>query len=295
MEDNEIFNILKNGSKFRLIPQLNKDIVRKEIIKSVEEYIYKVSFRLNIHLGYFSEWKAKLLNSIFNRITNIQNNYPYTINYRKFSNKIKSLQDKYVIMPVDKASNNFGFVCKRFYATVLISEINSNNVFEQYSGNINDIKNVYEKILKEYKIVPAMYNIPYVYGLPKFHKNPISFRFITSSYNCISKNVSIFLNLALDKVMEAVSLESEYNWIIKNNNSVLEKLNIINIDQENLNDFKIATFDFSTLFTTLPHDDLIRNIVALLNKYFSSDIIIYFRNKKVILTKSKFVEILKFV
>ena len=60
------------------------------------------------------------------------------------------------------------------------------------------------------------------------------------------------------------------------------------------NNLKVATFDFSTLFTTIPHDDLIRCIVALLNKYFSSDIVIHFENKKIILTKSKFVEILKF-
>ena len=105
-------------------------------------------------------------------------------------------------------------------------------------------------------------------AIPKFHKNPVKFRFITSSVNCISKTASIFLNLALDKLIEAVSLESEYNWIIKNNNKVLEMLNEKSDNQENFDNFKVATFDFSTLFTTLPHNDLIRCIVALLNRYF---------------------------
>ena len=56
----------------------------------------------------------------------------------------------------------------------------------------------------------------------------------------------------------------------------------------------VTTFDFSTLYTTLPHDDLIRCLVALYNKYFTGDIGILFRSKKIIISKEDFVQILKF-
>ena len=56
----------------------------------------------------------------------------------------------------------------------------------------------------------------------------------------------------------------------------------------------IATFDFSTLYTTLPHDDLIRCIVALYNRYINSDIEILYKNRKLIISKMLFVDILKF-
>ena len=288
-------NIFRFGSKFRLIPELNKDKIKEEIRNDVGEFIYKISFKLNIYLGYFSEWKSKLLKMIFDRIASVENIFPSTTNFRQFSNKIKMLQDKYVIMPVDKASNNFGFICKRFYARVLFSEIDSENVYTHYDNNFTSVRDAYDRILKEYKISPSAYNIPFMYAIPKFHKNPVKFRFITSSVDCISKTVSIFLNLVLDKLVFIISMESEFNWIIKNNSKVLDMLNRQGDNHEiPVNDLMVTTFDFSTLYTTLPHGDLIRCIVALFNKYFTADIVITFENKKIVVTKSKFVEILKF-
>ena len=58
--------------------------------------------------------------------------------------------------------------------------------------------------------------------------------------------------------------------------------------------YMISTFDFSTLYTALPHNDLIRCIVALYNKYIQSDIEVVYRNRKLIISKVLFVEILKF-
>ena len=74
----------------------------------------------------------------------------------------------------------------------------------------------------------------------------------------------------------------------------MKVLSELNNENEFHEDLMVATFDFSTLYTTLPHSDLIRCIVALFNKYFSTDIVINYENKKIVLTRSKFVEILKF-
>ena len=49
-----------------------------------------------------------------------------------------------------------------------------------------------------------MYNIPFMYAIPKFHKNPTKFRFITSSVNCITKEISVFLNILLDKLADKI-------------------------------------------------------------------------------------------
>jgi hypothetical protein len=43
-----------------------------------------------------------------------------------------TLHDKYVTVPVDKASNNIVFVCKSYYYECLIKEIDINN---NTSGN----------------------------------------------------------------------------------------------------------------------------------------------------------------
>ena len=102
LDDNELIEIFKYGSKFRLIPRLNKAKIKQDIRNDVEDYIYKLSFKLNIHLGNFSEWKAKLLKAILDRIDTTNNTFPCTTNLNIFSDKIKNLQNKYVIMPVDK-------------------------------------------------------------------------------------------------------------------------------------------------------------------------------------------------
>ena len=130
--------------------------------------------------------------------------------------------------------------------------------------------------------------------MPKFHKNPTKFRFITSSFDCINKDISIILNLALDALYDRVDSDSDNSWIIKNNCKVLETLTHCNENPGLPGNHMIATFDFSTLYTALPHDDLIRCIVALYNKYFHSDIEVFYKNRKLIISKILFVEVLKF-
>lgn len=294
LEDNATKAIFKYGSKFRMVPRFNVDIIKKEIKASIYDYIHKLSYKLNLPLGYFSEWKALLLDLIFNKISSTNNVFPTTVNINQFKNKLKILQDKFIIMPVDKAGNNFGFMWKRYYAQVLFSEIETSNTFELSSANLTTIRDTFCNTLKQYKIFPTTYNIPFMYVIPKFHKNPTKFRYITSSVNCITKESAILLNSILDKLVNKIDKESEFNWIIKNNYKVLESLKQCNDNPGFPGNFMVATFDFSTLYTTLPHDDLIRCIVSLYNKYYNNDIEIKFNNKKIIISKISFVNILKF-
>ncbi|MEL7079427.1 MAG: reverse transcriptase domain-containing protein [Cyanobacteria bacterium J06582_2] len=133
-----------------------------------------------------------------------------------------------------------------------------------------------------------------MYAIPKFHKNPTKFRFITSSVNCINKDISVLLNLILNELSDRIELESEFSWIIKNNKKVLESLENCNANPGFPGNHMITTFDFSTLYTALPHDDLIRCLVALYNKYFTGDIRLTFKYKKITISKDDFVNILKF-
>ena len=103
-----------------------------------------------------------------------------------------------------------------------------------------------------------------MYAIPKFHKIPTKFRFITSSVNCITKDISVLLNLILNELSNKVELESEFSWIIKNNRKVLKSLEECNANPGVPGNHMLTTFDFSTLYTALPHDDLIRCLVALL-------------------------------
>ena len=293
LEDNELIDIFKYGSKFRIIPNLNTNDMMTSINESVNEYIHKLSFRHNVNVGHFVEWKAKFLLLIRNKINNTPNIFPNTINIRRLRNRINVIQSKFVITPVDKAGSNFAFICKKYYAQVLLSEINSNNTFEISNTTSNNLKNVFIDFLKRFSLIPS-FKIPFMYCMPKFHKNPIKFRFITSSFDCINKDISIILNLTLDVLYDKVESESGNSWIIRNNSKILDTLSHCNENPGLPGNHMVATFDFSTLYTALPHNDLIRCIVALYNKYIQSDIEVLYRNRKLIISKVLFVEILKF-
>ena len=69
LDDDELKAIFKFGSKFRFIPKFDIVNIKKEIKTSVYNYVHKISFKLNMHIGYFSEWKALLLDLIYNKIS----------------------------------------------------------------------------------------------------------------------------------------------------------------------------------------------------------------------------------
>ena len=158
----------------------------------------KWSFKLNVVIGHFAEWKTKFMKSIRDKIDSTPNTFPSTINLHSLKNKIKDIQDRFIIMPVDKANSNFGFICKKFYAQILTNEINSNETFEVSNINVNNVNKLFSDFLKRLNLSPCSYKIPFIYCIPKFHKNPVKFRFITSSFCCINKDISVILNLALD-------------------------------------------------------------------------------------------------
>ena len=200
--DNDLINIFKFGSKFRLIPRLNIRNILININNRIDTYIHRMSFKFNINIGHFNEWKIKLLNIIRNKIINTPNTFPCTTNIQIFKNKIKEIQNKFVIVPVDKANSNFGFICKKYYAQILIDEISSSNTFEVSHRDLKSISELFINFLKPYNLMPSSFKIPFVYNIPKFHKNPTKFRFITSSFNCINKDCSVILNSALNILNE---------------------------------------------------------------------------------------------
>ena len=150
-------------------------------------------------------------------------------------------------MPVDKANNNFGLICKR-YAQILIDEINSSNTFEVNHTDLKSISELFISFLKPYNLIPSSFKIPFVYNIPKFHKNPTKFRFITSSFNCINKDCSVILNLALDILNEKVKEDCDNSWIIINNKRVLDAISDCNSNPGMPGNYMLTTFDFSTIY-----------------------------------------------
>ena len=114
--------------------------------------------------------------------------------------------------------------------------------------------------------------LPTLYWLPKLHKRPYKALFIANSSSCTTTVLSKLLTSCLtavkkhwiryyDTVYERDGIN--YFWSIKNSNHVLNKFK-----SKNFQASKLSTYDFSTLYTTLPHHLIKDKLIDLINRMF---------------------------
>ena len=113
-------------------------------------------------------------------------------------------------------------------------------------------------------------NIPFLYWIPKLHKNPYKQRFIAGSSSCSTKPLSKLLTTILTAIKDGLQRYSDVvyfrngvnsMWILKNSKDLVEQLGYQYISGVS----SIRTYDFSTLYTTIPHS-LLKSRLAILIK-----------------------------
>ena len=281
--------VISHGPKFREPQHINWKHNFKIIMDAVEDYArrwIKREVDQDPELESLSDWVRTIRSLVQGRIHKLKN----CVNSRpKFVFKdqeavkcLSSLHDKYVIVPVDKASNNIVFVCKSYYFECLIKELGINN---NTSSNTTYKPTSFDKdeILANHRSFMTSLNIPsgkesedlpYLYWIPKLHKTPYKERYIAGSSTCSTKELSIHLTKILSAVKEGQQkyCETVYSrsginhmWILKNSKDLLDNLKSRSFSQVS----SIKTFDFSTLYTTLPHDKLKTRLKETIHKAFS--------------------------
>ena len=114
--------------------------------------------------------------------------------------------------------------------------------------------------------------LPTLYSLPKLHKRPYKARCIANSSSCTTTYLSKLLTSCLtaikkhwiryyDTVYERDGIN--YVWSIKNSNDVLSKFK-----SKKFQASKLSTYDFSTLYATLPHHLIKDKLIDLNNRTF---------------------------
>ena len=102
-------------------------------------------------------------------------------------------------------------------------------------------------------------NLPYLYWTLKLHKSLYKHRFITGSSKCTTKDLSCLLTKVLstmkDGLVRYCNTKTSCNgvnnmWILKNSTSLLSSLDLDDVRTAT----SVQTFDFSTLYTSIPHD-----------------------------------------
>ena len=186
-----------------------------------------------------------------------------------------------VLVPADKAANNVIIVCKKYYIDTLVKELGINNV------NISNPKYIptddsFETIMKSHnqfitsvglEMSEEDQNLPYLYWTPKLHKSPYKHRFIAGSSKCMTKDLSCLLTKVLSTIKDGLvrycNTKTSRNgvnnmWIPKNSTSLLSSLHQLDVHTAT----SVQTFDFSTLYTSIPNDLLKSRISNLVHNAF---------------------------
>ena len=116
-------------------------------------------------------------------------------------------------------------------------------------------------------------DLPYIYWIPKMHKNPYKHRFIAGSSKCSTKPLSILLTKLLTHIKQGLQkfCETAYSrsginqiWILENSKELIDHLKSPNFNLIT----NIKFFDFSTLNTTIPHQKLKSRLATIIRNSF---------------------------
>ena len=113
-------------------------------------------------------------------------------------------------------------------------------------------------------------DLPYMYWIQKMHKNPYQH---ARSSRCSTKPLSILLTKLLTRIKQGLQkyCETAYSrsginqmWILKNSKELLDHLKSQNFNLIT----NIKSFDFSTLYTTIPHQKLKSRLASIIRNSF---------------------------
>ena len=114
-----------------------------------------------------------------------------------------------------------------------------------------------------------------MYWIPILHKDPYKHRFIAGSAKCSTKPLSKLLTTILTTVKDGLKKccgviysHSGINqmWILKNSKELLDNFNLDSLASV----YSIKTYDFSTLYTNIPHTKLKSRLAKLVRNAFRS-------------------------
>ena len=278
--------LLSKGPNYREARSINFNKCKRSIIEGLDSYIQQVAAKVSrVEEEDMTTWKDAVMSKVNENISAIRQNVtPQASNpVLRQTDVIEYLQNfhhKFVLVPIDKASNNIAVICKKYYVEVILKEIGvlgQNNETYLLSNKTKDeiIRDNHEYAKRlGLSVSDHDMDLPVMYWTPKMHKTPTSHRFIIASNHCvtkpISKAVSSVFRLIQNQVENyhaASKFDKHYNkfWVIKNCNPVMEVLD--GISKKNRAK-SICTYDFSTLYTKLPQDKLITQLNKVIDMVF---------------------------
>ncbi|KAJ9460678.1 hypothetical protein DIPPA_26482 [Diplonema papillatum] len=213
--------------------------------------------------------------------------------------KLLELQEHLVILPVDKSSHDFGFVCKRFYNQDLHAKVN-------HSTNYSPSEETPQQVIARHKAylgregLHSSNVLPYLYGTLKLHKEVTSMRYIAgvSRKNCVDSDseaadagrdarpkttfssttdAQLDLTGLLKAIMSILRREDDirfnatgyrYFWITESSDDTAF---FLKTHADELAQLDAGTFDFTTMYDQLELEELLNAVADTINEAFAAE------------------------
>ena len=128
VNNSKLRNLFKKGPNYREPKFINWSKTEKSLKEDLDSFITKWSTRNGISEACYQEWKNEVIQQIEQKVTRLKKCTKYVPRksvLEECSTELEELKRRYVLVPVDKAANNIGFVCKKFYLEILKQELSS--------------------------------------------------------------------------------------------------------------------------------------------------------------------------
>ena len=276
--DTHLQNLLKLGASFRPTPlNPNKAAWYAEVRTEFDKIIDVWCKAYTIHTSSLMEWKLSCLEDVKRNIDELNCQVDTKLTWLpKDTESLRSLHNNFIIMYVDKAANNFTFVCKRHYIQQLIKEY-SLPTYQVTTLSENEIIEHHLKQTKAFGIrfkVDEYKKVAYAYMSHKATKLIADVRFIAGSYMCslqpLSLQINKLLNALKPKLYQLWNTRLKNSniqiWMMKNSLEIPERIKRFNRSQHEIKLGKVIileTYDVKTLYTNIPHADLLRTLGSL--------------------------------
>ena len=167
-------------------------------------------------------------------------------------------------------------VCKKYYLEIVLIELETTSTYEKVNVCCEEViqKHLEYMMSSDIKVEKQMEDLPAFYWLPKLHKKPYGTRFIAASNKCTTKELSTLLTYCFTTITnhfkqycEGIFRNTGVNcfWIINNSQQVLTTIQNLNATTKPK---CFNSFDFSTLYTNIPHGSLKSNLCELIREAF---------------------------
>lgn len=290
IENRQLRKLMSYGPGYREAQNIRWSEFLSNVKSALEDCVGKWAQRENVDHQLLAEWYNKVMDDVHTAVTNLSKRRKKTkkmiLKSPSLLKHLENLHKDFVFTPTDKASNNIAIICKKFYVEQSMKELDiflnvsnkkaADKTYVPIKENKEKLLNRHRRYMKANSIGTSE-NLPFLYWIPKMHKKPYSKqRYIAASARCSTKPLSAMLTKCLNLVEKQHRIignryftnhGTNPMWIVNNSTAVHNMLADLNRKKQVRN---IRTYDFSTLYTNIPHKQLKSQLSLVIKDAFKS-------------------------